>query len=259
MDLTKLSMGRNPPWDFNALIEVPVGGVPVKYEFDKSSGFMVVDRFLHTSMHYPGNYGFIPHTMAADGDPMDVLIYGPVPVVPGAVVRCRPIGALIMEDEAGGDEKILAVPVEALDPFYSAIHSVGDVPEMARRQIEHFFSHYKDLESGKYVRSSGWVGADGAVALIESSIRRAAGETAAASKLAARTKTKAAGARASKAGKTAGGRTAAPKAAAAKAAMSKKAAPPKARGTKTTGTKTAAAMATKPRAKGAGKSPKKTG
>ena len=102
MDLTKLSMGRNPPWDFNALIEVPVGGVPVKYEFDKSSGFMVVDRFLHTSMHYPGNYGFIPHTLAADGDPMDVLIYGPVPVVPGAVVRCRPIGALIMEDEAGG-------------------------------------------------------------------------------------------------------------------------------------------------------------
>lgn len=176
MDLTKLSMGIDPPWDFNALIEVPVGGVPVKYEFDKSSGFMVVDRFLHTSMHYPGNYGFIPHTLAADGDPMDVLVYGPVPVVPGAVIRCRPVGALIMEDEAGGDEKILAVPAAALDPFFSAIRTVEDVPEMARRQIEHFFSHYKDLEKGKYVKSSGWVGPEGAVALIEASIKRAAGE-----------------------------------------------------------------------------------
>ncbi len=174
MDLTKLSIGIDPPWDFNALIEVPVGGVPVKYEFDKSSGFMVVDRFLHTSMHYPGNYGFIPHTLAADGDPMDVLVYGPVPVVPGAVIRCRPVGALIMEDEAGGDEKILAVPAAALDPFFSAIRDVDDVPEMSRRQIEHFFSHYKDLEKGKYVRSSGWVGPQDAVKLIAASIERAA-------------------------------------------------------------------------------------
>lgn len=174
MDISRLSMGLNPPWDFNALIEVPVGGVPVKYEFDKSSGFMIVDRFLHTSMHYPGNYGFIPHTLAEDGDPMDVLVFGPVPVVPGAVIRCRPVGALIMEDEAGGDEKILAVPVEALNPFYNDIHSFADLPDMAREQIEHFFLHYKDLEKGKFVKSSGWVGAEQAAALIEASARREA-------------------------------------------------------------------------------------
>lgn len=175
MDVTKLSMGVNPPWDFNALIEVPVGGVPVKYEFDKSSGFMIVDRFLHTAMHYPGNYGFIPHTLAEDGDPMDVLVYGPVPVVPGAVIRCRPVGALIMEDEAGGDEKILAVPVEALNPFSTGILSYRDVPEMGRQQIEHFFLHYKDLEKGKFVRSSGWVGPEEAADLIRTSARRAEG------------------------------------------------------------------------------------
>ena len=213
MDLTKLSIGIDPPWDFNALIEVPVGGVPVKYEFDKSSGFMVVDRFLHTSMHYPGNYGFIPHTLAADGDPMDVLVYGPVPVVPGAVIRCRPVGALIMEDEAGGDEKILAVPAAALDPFFSAIRDVEDVPEMSRRQIEHFFSHYKDLEKGKYVRSSGWVGPEEAAALIASSMKRAAGQ-------AMPRKAKAAAAKPAKTAKTAKG----PKAAKAKAGTRKTAA-----------------------------------
>src|SRR3954462_5531398 len=111
MDITQISAGRNPPTDLHALIEIPVGGTPVKYEIDKRSGALFVDRFLHTAMFYPGNYGFIPHTLSADGDPCDVLVVSQVPVVPGAVIRCRPVGALLMEDEAGGDEKILAVPV----------------------------------------------------------------------------------------------------------------------------------------------------
>src|SRR5204863_3318815 len=123
MDVTKISAGRNPPTDLHAIIEIPVGGTPVKYELDKSSGAMFVDRFLHTAMFYPGNYGFIPHTLSADGDPCDILVVTQVPVVPAAVIRCRPVGALIMEDEAGADEKIIAVPVDKLYPFYSGIHN----------------------------------------------------------------------------------------------------------------------------------------
>src|SRR5690348_12798826 len=151
MDVTKISSGRNPPSDVHAIIEIPVGGTPVKYELDKSSGAMFVDRFLHTAMFYPGNYGFIPQTLSEDGDPCDVLVVGHVPVVPGAVIRCRPVGALVMEDEAGGDEKILAVPVDALHPFYTNVRSYEDLPVVLREQIAHFFQHYKDLEKGKWV------------------------------------------------------------------------------------------------------------
>ena len=124
MDLSKIPVGENPPYDVNALIEIPQGGEPVKYELDKDSGAIFVDRFLHTAMFYPGNYGFIPHTLADDGDPMDILVVGPTPVVPGAVIRCRPVGALIMTDEAGGDEKVLAVPVDQLHPFWRGVGSI---------------------------------------------------------------------------------------------------------------------------------------
>src|ERR1700742_1109071 len=128
MDLSQIPAGRNPPKDVNVLIEIPAGGLPVKYEMDKASGALFVDRFLHTAMFYPGNYGFVPHTLAQDGDPIDVLIVGPAAVVPGALVRGRPVGALIMEDEQGPDEKILAVPVDALHPFYSGVSSYRDLP-----------------------------------------------------------------------------------------------------------------------------------
>src|SRR6187402_972951 len=130
MDLQHISVGENPPKDIHAVIEIPVGGVPVKYEIDKASGALFVDRFLHTAMFYPGNYGFIPQTLSGDGDPCDVLVVTQVPVVPGAVIRCRPVGALLMEDQAGLDEKIIAVPVDDLHPFYTGIRSHGDLPEI---------------------------------------------------------------------------------------------------------------------------------
>src|SRR5215467_7741673 len=149
MDLTRISPGRNPPDDLNVIVEIPQGGQPVKYELDKVSGAILVDRFLHTAMYYPGNYGLVPHTLAQDGDPIDVLIVGPASVVPGAVVRCRPIGALMMEDERGPDEKIIAVPVDALHPFYTGVQSYRDLPPILCDQIAHFFRHYKDLEAGK--------------------------------------------------------------------------------------------------------------
>src|SRR5436190_14932491 len=139
MDINAISIGPNPPKDLHASIEIPLGGAPVKYELDKASGALFVDRFLHTAMFYPGNYGFIPQTLSADGDPCDVLVVSQVPVVPGAVIRCRPVGALVMEDEAGGDEKILAVPVEALHPFYSGVHNYTDLPTIMCEQIAHFF------------------------------------------------------------------------------------------------------------------------
>ena len=138
-------------------MEIPLGGVPVKYEFDKKSGAIFVDRFLHTAMFYPGNYGFIPHTLSEDGDPCDILVISQVPVVPGAVIRCRPVGALLMEDEAGKDEKILAVPVDALHPFYTGITSYRDLPAVMIEQIAHFFQHYKDLEKGKWVTIVKWL------------------------------------------------------------------------------------------------------
>ena len=175
MDLSKIKTGENPPYDVNVVIEIPLGGNPVKYELDKVSGAMYVDRFLYTAMFYPGNYGFVPHTLAEDGDPIDVLIVGPAAVVPGAVVRCRPIGALMMEDEHGPDEKIVAVPVDDLHPFYTGVKSPEDLPPILRDQIAHFFRHYKDLEAGKWVEIARWASADEAAALITAAIDRAAG------------------------------------------------------------------------------------
>jgi inorganic pyrophosphatase len=151
MDIRKIRTGENPPHEVNVIIEIPMGGYPVKYELDKDSGAMFVDRFLHTSMVYPGNYGFIPHTLALDGDPIDVLVVGQTPVASGAVIRSRPIGALLMEDEAGADEKILAVPVDELYPFFSKVKNYRDLPDILCDQVGHFFQHYKDLEKGKWV------------------------------------------------------------------------------------------------------------
>ena len=175
MNIDKIAIGRDPPFDINVLIEIPQGGEPVKYEFDKESGALMVDRFLHTAMFYPGNYGFIPHTLAEDGDPCDVLVVGRTRVVPGAIIRSRPVGALLMEDEAGPDEKIIAVPVDALHPYYAGVQSYEDLPLILRDQIAHFFQHYKDLEKGKWVTIARWIGADESAELIRQGIARAAG------------------------------------------------------------------------------------
>ncbi|MFZ9684656.1 MAG: inorganic diphosphatase [Gemmobacter sp.] len=173
MDISKIPSGRNPPHDLNAVIEIPVGGVPVKYELDKDSGAMFVDRFLHTAMYYPGNYGFIPHSLSEDGDPCDIIVIGSVPVVPGAIIRCRPVGALMMQDESGLDEKILAVPVDALHPFYSGIRTYTDLPPVLIEQIAHFFEHYKDLEKGKWVKVMRWADTAEAEDMIRAAIARA--------------------------------------------------------------------------------------
>jgi len=173
MDLGKIPIGRNPPHDINVIVEIPQGGAPVKYEIEKESGALFVDRFLHTAMFYPCNYGFVPHTQSRDGDPLDVLIAGPTAVVPGSVVRCRPVGVLLMEDEAGQDEKLIAVPVDKLHPFYTDVKSYADLPAIMRDQIAHFFSHYKDLEPGKWVKVTRWAGPDEAAAIITDAIARA--------------------------------------------------------------------------------------
>ncbi|MDB5407112.1 MAG: ppa [Rhodospirillales bacterium] len=173
MNIDKIAIGRAPPYDINVVIEIPQGGEPVKYEFDKESGALMVDRFLHTAMFYPGNYGFIPHTLAADGDPCDVLVVGQTPVVPGAVIRSRPVGALLMEDEAGMDDKIIAVPADALHPYYTGVRSYEDLPQILCDQIGHFFNHYKDLEHGKWVKIVRWAGPEEAAELVNQSIARA--------------------------------------------------------------------------------------
>lgn len=173
MDLSKIAIGADPPRDVNVLIEIPQGGQPVKYELDKESGALRVDRFLHTAMFYPANYGFIPHTLSPDGDPCDVLVISHVPVISGAVIPSRPIGALLMEDEAGIDEKIIAVPVDRLHPFYRDVRSHTDLPPSLCEQIAHFFQHYKDLERGKWVNIVRWVGMDEACALVLAAIERA--------------------------------------------------------------------------------------
>jgi len=173
MNIDKIRIGDNPPHDVNVVIEIPLGGEPVKYELDKKSGALFVDRFLHTAMHYPANYGFIPHTLSGDGDPVDVIVVGHVPVVPGAVIRSRPIGALQMEDEGGPDEKIVAVPVDKLHPFYSGVKNYTDLPAILSEQIAHFFKHYKDLEKGKWVTIVRWVDAAGARKMIREGIARA--------------------------------------------------------------------------------------
>ncbi|OSQ40423.1 inorganic diphosphatase [Thalassospira mesophila] len=171
MDLSKIAVGKDVPWDVNVVIEIPQGG-PVKYEVDKDSGALFVDRFLHTSMYYPVNYGFIPNTLGDDGDPVDAMVMFRQPVVAGSVIRARPIGVLMMEDEAGMDEKLICVPHEKVDPYYKDIKSHEDLPEILRDQIQHFFERYKDLEKGKWVKVTGWKGADTAAELINAAIER---------------------------------------------------------------------------------------
>ena len=173
MDVTKIPPGRNPPDEINVLVEITQGGVPVKYELDKASGALFVNRFLHTAMYYPANYGFIPNTLSEDGDPCDVMALSQVPVAPGAVIRCRPVGALLMEDEHGIDEKILAVPVDELNPYFDGIGNYTDLPSIMLDQIDHFFRHYKDLEKGKWVTIVRWQDAAGAEALVMEAIARA--------------------------------------------------------------------------------------
>ncbi len=169
MDVSKISAGKNPPEEINVVIEIPAGSA-VKYELDKESGAIFVDRFLYTAMVYPFNYGFIPGTKADDGDPVDVLVMSNLPVVPGAVIRARPIGVLIMEDESGRDEKILAVPVKKLDPSFESIKSVEDLPEALKAKIKHFFEHYKELEPGKWVKVTGWEGPEKAKEIIKKAL-----------------------------------------------------------------------------------------
>ena len=171
MDISKISLGENPPHDVNVIVEVPVGTEPVKYELDKDSGALFVDRIMHTSMRYPCNYGFIPHTLADDGDPVDVILGNRTPFMPGAVVRSRPIGVLEMEDEAGMDEKILMLPVDKLHPFYVGVEDYNGLPEILLQQISHFFAHYKDLEKDKWVKIKGWAGPERACEIIEASIK----------------------------------------------------------------------------------------
>jgi inorganic pyrophosphatase len=173
MDVTKLEIGRDPPHDINVVIEIPQGS-QVKYEVDKASGAIFVDRFLFTPMAYPAAYGFIPGTLAEDGDPADVLVLTPpVAIVPGSVIRCRPIGMLKMEDESGMDEKIVCVPHDKISPLYKTIHAIEDLPEITRAQIEHFFTRYKDLEPGKWVKVTGWADKEAAEAVILKSIEAA--------------------------------------------------------------------------------------
>ena len=174
MRIDAIAIGNNPPEDVNVIIEVEIGGEPIKYEMDKEAGTLFVDRFLHTPMRYPGNYGFVPHTLSDDGDPIDVLIANTRPIIPGAVMNARPIGVLKMEDDGGGDEKIIAVPSSRLTQRYQHVQTYTDLPEITWRQIEHFFLHYKDLEPGKWSKLAGWGHADEARTLIEAAIARAA-------------------------------------------------------------------------------------
>lgn len=156
MNISKIAIGRDVPDEINVIIEVPMGSEPIKYELDKESGAIFVDRFLHTAMTYPCNYGFIPHTLGLDGDPTDVLVVGRRPLMPGCVVPARPIGVLLMEDDGGQDEKIIAVPAKRLHPFWDDVEDYTDLPKILIDQIRHFFEHYKDLEEGKWVKVTGW-------------------------------------------------------------------------------------------------------
>jgi inorganic pyrophosphatase len=173
MRIDAIAIGHNPPDDVNVIVEVPLGGQPIKYEMDKEAGVLVVDRFLHTPMAYPGNYGFVPHTLSEDGDPIDVLICNMRQLIPASVINVRPIGVLIMQDNAGQDEKVIAVPSHALTKRYDNVRTHSDLPEITLRQIEHFFEHYKDLEPGKWVKIGDWHGADDAKRLIREAIERA--------------------------------------------------------------------------------------
>ena len=173
MHLDAIAIGQNPPDDVNVIIEVSIGGEPIKYEMDKPAGTLVVDRFLHTPMRYPGNYGFVPHTLSEDGDPIDVVVANTRPIVPGAVINVRPIGVFKMEDNAGGDEKIIAVPMPKLTKRYAHVMNYTDLPEITLAQIQHFFTHYKDLEPGKWVKVVGRGDAQEARRMIADAITRA--------------------------------------------------------------------------------------
>ncbi len=173
MNMSKIPIGKNPPFDINVIVEVPLGGEPIKYELDKESGAMFVDRFLYTAMRYPCNYGFIPHTLSNDGDPTDVLVVGNRALMPGSVIRARPVGVLMMEDEAGIDEKILAVPHQAISRYYDQNQVHTDLPEILLDRISHFFEHYKDLEPDKWVKIIGWDDREKAGKLILESIAAA--------------------------------------------------------------------------------------
>ncbi len=173
MRLDAIKIGKNPPDDVNVVIEVPIGGEPIKYEMDKESGALVVDRFLYTAMRYPGNYGFIPHTLSGDGDPCDVLVANTRAIAPGAIINVRPVGVLVMEDDGGQDEKIIAVPSSKLTQRYDRVTNYTDLPEITIKQIEHFFEHYKDLEPGKWAKIIRWGDAEEARRLIVEAIERA--------------------------------------------------------------------------------------
>lgn len=175
MRIDAISIGNNPPEDVNVIIEVPLGGQPIKYEMDKEAGVLVVDRFLYTPMSYPGNYGFVPHTLSDDGDPIDVLVCNSRELVPGCVINVRPIGVLVMEDNAGQDEKVIAVPSHDLTKVYDNVDNYDDLPAIMLHRVEHFFEHYKDLEPGKWVKVGDWLGADDAKRMIEEAITRAKG------------------------------------------------------------------------------------
>jgi inorganic pyrophosphatase len=176
MRLEAIPVGINPPEDVNVIIEVPIGGEPIKYEMHKEAGTLFVDRFLHTPMRYPGNYGFVPHTLSDDGDPIDVLVANTRPIVPGAVINVRPVGVLKMQDESGGDEKIIAVPSPKLTKRYLHVNTVADLPQITLDQIRHFFEHYKDLEPGKWVKMLGWGDAAEARRLVTEAMARAGGK-----------------------------------------------------------------------------------
>ncbi|MFO1321276.1 MAG: inorganic diphosphatase [Burkholderiales bacterium] len=178
MNLDRVGPGRDIPNDFNVIIEIPMNADPIKYEVDKQTGAMFVDRFMSTAMHYPCNYGYVPHTLSGDGDPVDVLVLSPVPLITGVVVRCRPVGMLKMTDEAGEDTKVLAVPIDKLCNLYRQVVNPRDLPELVISQISHFFEHYKDLEPGKWVKVTGWVGPEEAkVEIIEGIARYNAATT----------------------------------------------------------------------------------
>ncbi|MDX5363830.1 MAG: inorganic diphosphatase [Pseudazoarcus pumilus] len=169
MNLDRVSSGSDVPNEINVIIEIPAHSDPVKYEVDKETGAMFVDRFMSTAMHYPCNYGYVPHTLSNDGDPVDVLVVTPVPLIPGSVIKCRPVGVLKMTDESGDDAKVLAVPIDKLSRSYRNVREIADVSPDLLNQIAHFFEHYKDLEEGKWVRVEGWGGADDAKAEIVAS------------------------------------------------------------------------------------------
>lgn len=162
MGLKNISAGKSVPNDINVVVEIPMSGAPVKYEVDKETGALFVDRFMATAMFYPTNYGYVPQTLSLDGDPVDVLVVSPYPLLSGSVIRCRPVGVLKMTDESGEDAKVLAVPVDKLSQLYRKVESYRDLPQTLLLSIEHFFAHYKDLEEGKWVRINGWEDVDSA-------------------------------------------------------------------------------------------------